>query len=255
MPTHHLPELPPKKSQRWLASGQNGRVRAAATLRAPDGLDGVDIAFGDSTVWRLIPRHNQAVYTVPDLSCDVVWLSGERPVPFARTVQPINTTLDAGQCAVGIRFAPDVVSVEVDPSWSGWSSDVPDRRALLCRAVAEGAIRAERDDRLAAALHLLDQPKVRIPAVAADLNASERQLGRWTLRATGLSPKQLYRHLRLRRFWELDSHLSLAQRSIAAGYYDQAHASAEIMDLTGLSPRRLVALTTSDSSKTEPGTP
>jgi AraC-like DNA-binding protein len=225
-------------------------VRAAATLYDPSDLVVDDEPLGAATMWGLRPGRACSVYTVPDLSWDVVWLPGERPRASPRTVTPLTTPVDRGGRVVGVRFPPAVVAVDVDAAWDGWNADSVDERDLLRRALTAGGVRVEIDDRLSRVLSALDRPRARIASVASALGASERQLERWALDATGLTPKELHRHLRLRRFWELEPSLPLAHRAVAAGFYDQAHASAEVRALTGLSPSRLVRLAMSDSSKT-----
>jgi AraC-like DNA-binding protein len=93
----------------------------------------------------------------------------------------------------------------------------------------------------AAAAHLERIPRLRIGALARDLGLSERQLLRRFDDAVGYGPKVLARVLRLQRLLALPPDAGLAWAALAAGYADQAHMSAEVRRLAGLTPAALQA--------------
>jgi len=89
----------------------------------------------------------------------------------------------------------------------------------------------------------------RVPAVAAELGLSARQLQRRVVEAVGYGPKTLARVLRFRRLQALaaspiDPHEAapapLVDLALDAGYADQAHMTAEVTRLAGLSPVRFL---------------
>ena len=85
----------------------------------------------------------------------------------------------------------------------------------------------------------LDRPAARVTAVAADLGVSARQLQRRVSTAVGYGPKTLARVLRFRRLQSLPDG-PLVERALDAGYADQAHMTAEVTALAGLSPVRFL---------------
>jgi AraC-like DNA-binding protein len=93
----------------------------------------------------------------------------------------------------------------------------------------------------AGARRLTAQPRVRVADLARDLGLSERQLLRRFDDAVGYGPKVLARVLRLQRLLELPPDEGLARLAAEAGYADQAHMSAEVRRLTGLTPVALRA--------------
>ena len=85
----------------------------------------------------------------------------------------------------------------------------------------------------------LDRPHARVAAVAAELGVSARQLQRRVTDAVGYGPKTLARVLRFRRLQTLPAG-SLVERALEAGYADQAHMTAEVTELAGVSPVRFL---------------
>jgi methylphosphotriester-DNA--protein-cysteine methyltransferase len=210
---------------------------------------------GTALLWDLrAPGQRSNVLTIPDLSYDIIWFPGELPTVTARTIAPFGTVLAADQPVVGLRLPPAVTTVRLDVTWRGWrareTESVAGRRRALRAAATTSVIQARRDPRLTTMLALLDHQQVHIPHVADELGTSDRQLRRWSLHATAMTPKQLHRHLRVRRFWETDPSRPVAERSIAAGFYDQSHATNEVRAITGLTPTELARFVMSETSKT-----
>lgn len=224
---------------------------ACSTFHRNDSTNGVDEHLGTSCLWSIWRESTGDVYTVPDLSIDVVWFEGELPVVARRTIEPMSTCLEANSKVVGLRLSPAVNRVEIDLTWPGWRVDTDqERRLAMRRAAREGAIGIESNPRLKLILHHLNSCDERIPDVARRLGASERQLQRWTAKEIGLRPKQLSRLLRVRRFQETEPSLSLGAKSVLCGFYDQAHACNEVKVLTGLTALELAQSGMSASSKT-----
>ena len=82
---------------------------------------------------------------------------------------------------------------------------------------------------------------MRVGELAHELGLSERQLLRRFDDAVGYGPKVLARVLRLQRLLALPPGAGLAEAALEAGYADQAHMSAEVRRLTGLTPAELRA--------------
>ena len=85
--------------------------------------------------------------------------------------------------------------------------------------------------------------RVRVEQVARDVGLSPRQLRALMVAETGMSPKQLCRHV---RFETVVLRLaagtsSLAQVAAEAGYADQAHLSREFARMAGCSPTQWLA--------------
>jgi AraC-like DNA-binding protein len=88
----------------------------------------------------------------------------------------------------------------------------------------------------AGARRLTERPQLRVAELAHELGLSERQLLRRFDDAVGYGPKVLARVLRLQRLLALPPDAGLAEAALEAGYADQAHMSAEVRRLTGLTP-------------------
>ena len=225
---------------------------ACSTFHDRSVLRGVDARLGAAVLWRLDARADGPALVVPDLSLDVVWAGEGPPRPVVRTVEPIRLAVCAGTASVGIRFPPATVAMQVDERWPGWSAQSSDRAVVLRRALRVGAVRHVVDARVDAILMALAVPMARVADAARRLDVSERQLLRWCRDALGLTPKQVQRHLRLRRYLERDPLEPLADRAIGAGFFDQSHAANEIRALTGARPSDLLRYGMAGSSKTPP---
>jgi AraC-like DNA-binding protein len=205
-----------------------------------------------TTAWR-----EQRV--VPDACVDLIW-SGERlsiagPDTTARVV-----TLLPGSRLVGVRLRPgaagavlglpaselrdtspdaaDVLGRDVAAALLDELAASPDPHALLRRAMMLRGV-SELDPLLRAAVIALGRPRARVAEVACEVGVSERQLQRWVCDAVGYGPKMLARVLRFRRLQAL-SPAPLAELALDAGYADQAHMTAEVTRLAGISPVRFL---------------
>ena len=196
---------------------------------------------------------------VPDACVDLIW-SGERlslagPDTTARLV-----TLPPGKRVIGARLRPgaagavlglpaselrdlspdasDVLGREVAAALTEELLDGSDPHALLLRALdLHGG--SQPDPLVRAAIAELARPRARVGAAAAELGVSARQLQRRVTDAVGYGPKMLARVLRFRRL-QLLPPAPLAELALDAGYADQAHMTAEVSRLTGLSPVRFL---------------
>jgi len=97
----------------------------------------------------------------------------------------------------------------------------------------------ELDPLVCAAVVALTRPRARVAPVAAELGISERQLHRRVTDAVGYAPKMLQRVLRFRRLQALGP-APLVELALDAGYADQAHMTAEVTQLAGVSPVRFL---------------
>lgn len=110
----------------------------------------------------------------------------------------------------------------------------------LGRELADGVL----DLRSARAISMIldSQGQVRMDHVAASVGLSSRVMISRFVASVGITPKLYARHVRLRYALGLlqDRSLELAQVALKAGYYDQAHMSAELRALIDLSPSQCV---------------
>ncbi len=199
------------------------------------------------------------VRVVPDACVDLIWsgegLSIAGPDTMARVV-----TLAAGASIVGVRLRPgvagavlrvpaselcdctldaaDVLGRDVSARLLEALAAGVDAHALLLRAVQERGVR-ELDPLVGAAVAALGQPRARVSVVAAELGVSARQLQRLVSSAAGYGPKLLARILRFQRLQAL-APAPLLELALEAGYADQAHMTAEVTLLAGLSPVRFL---------------
>jgi AraC-like DNA-binding protein len=201
--------------------------------------------------------HEQRV--VPDACLDLIW-SGEGlhvagPDTRARVVE-----LAPGSRLVGVRLQPgaagavlglpaselcdtspdaaDVLGREVAAALREALAAAQNPHALLQRAVELRGVR-EPDPLVAAAVRALGLPRARVGSVAVELGVSARQLQRRIGDAVGYGPKVLARVLRFRRLQALPP-APLADLALDAGYADQAHMTAEVTELAGISPVRFL---------------
>ena len=204
-----------------------------------------------------VARHEQRV--VPDACVDLIWsgkgLSVAGPDTRARVV-----ALSPGSRLVGVRLRPGGAGAVLGLPASELCDTSPDAADVLGREVAAALLEAlaggqgphvllrravtprgacEPDPLVAAAVRALGRPRARVGAVASELGVSARQLQRRIHDAVGYGPKMLQRVLRFRRLQALPP-APLAELALEAGYADQAHMTAEVTELAGVSPVRFL---------------
>jgi len=95
-------------------------------------------------------------------------------------------------------------------------------------------------DLIAHAVRILERCETSIPALAHQVNLSERQFTRVFRDLVGLPPKQFARIARMRRVLyqpqRADNLLTLQQIARHHGYHDDAHLAHEFRHLVGMSP-------------------
>jgi AraC-like DNA-binding protein len=209
--------------------------------------------------WEQVTTPGLEQRVVPDACVDLIW-SGEQlriagPDTTARMVK-----LAPGSRLVGVRLRPgaagvafglpaselrdaspeaadvlgrDTAAALVDELAAGADPHLLLRRALVLRGMAEP------DPLVRAAVTALGRPRARVAEVAGELGVSGRQLQRRVGEAVGYGPKMLARVLRFRRLQAL-GRAPLAELALDAGYADQAHMTAEVTRLAGISPVRFL---------------
>jgi AraC-like DNA-binding protein len=209
--------------------------------------------------WEQATTTGRRQRVVPDACVDLIW-AGERlgiagPDTTARVV-----ALAPGSRLVGVRLRPgtagavlgmpaselrdvspdaaDVLGRDVAAALLDALAASSDPHALLVRAVQLRGAR-EPDPLVRAAVVALGRPRARVGAVADELGVSARQLHRRVSDAVGYRPKMLARVLRFRRLQAL-APAPLVELALDAGYADQAHMTAEVTQLAGLSPVRFL---------------
>ena len=209
--------------------------------------------------WERTTTAVRELRIVPDACVDVIW-SAERLIIAGPDTRARFVTPAPGARSVGVRLRPgvagavlrvpaselcdctpeaaEVLGYEVATRLTEALASGVDTRALLLRAVQERGVQ-EPDPLVGAAVAALGQPRARVGAVAAELGVSARQLQRLVSAAAGYGPKLLARVLRFRRLQAL-APAPLVELALEAGYADQAHMTAEVSLLTGLSPVRFL---------------
>jgi AraC-like DNA-binding protein len=198
---------------------------------------------------------------VPDACVDLIW-SGERLIVAGPDTRARVIALTSKRRLVGIRLRPGAAGAALglpttelrDVSADAVDVLGPDRaarllgslqtggdpHAVLLRAVDDG-MACTPDPLVRAAISVLDRPDARVASVADELGVSARQLQRRVADAVGYGPKTLARILRFRRLQALAaSRRTLVELALDAGYADQAHMTAEVTRLAGLSPVRFL---------------
>jgi AraC-like DNA-binding protein len=207
---------------------------------------------------------------LPDGCVDVVWVHGDLlvagpmttavPVPASTGERPFGVRLRTGAVEAALGVPADVLRdvdvLLVDLHESKVGAKVQERvtrarrsgtraglrelmEQLACLAVA-----GQPDLLVREAARRLAVPGTLLPRVARDLDISERQLRRRFTRSVGYGPRTLARVHRLQRILtrhESAPGMPLAELSSAAGYADQAHMSREVRQLSGMTPRQLLA--------------
>jgi AraC-like DNA-binding protein len=216
-------------------------------------------------VWRREAPPGGRSRVLPDGCVDLVWTSDAGPFVAGPDTGAALRQLGAGFEATGLRLrtgfaaaALGVPATELRDArvpladvWGrrgaeleerlGEATGHDERRQLLEAAVAArlGDVDAP-DPVVLAAIAALGRPGARVSEVAARLPLSERQLRRRFHESVGYGPKTLERVLRFQRFLR-SSEGDLSRRAADAGYADQAHLTRACVELSGLSPSRLLA--------------
>jgi AraC-like DNA-binding protein len=203
--------------------------------------------------------HEQRI--VPDACVDLIWSGGRLSIAGPDTRARV-AVLVPGTRIVGVRLRPGVAGTVLGLPASELCDEAPDARDILGREAIEAMqaelqaggdphvilrraveVRARRapDPVVRAAITALDRPSARVAEVADELGLSARQLQRRVADAVGYGPKMLARVLRFRRLQALTaSDRTLIELALDAGYADQAHMTAEVTRLAGLSPVRFL---------------
>jgi AraC-like DNA-binding protein len=209
--------------------------------------------------WEQVTGTGRQQRIVPDACVDLIWAGGRLSIAGPDT-RPRVVMLAPGSRLVGVRLRPGAAGVvlglpaselrDVSPD----AADVVGRdvaaallealvagydpHALLLRAVELRGVRGP-DPLVRAAVVQLGRPGARVDRIAAELGVSSRQLQRRVSDAVGYGPKMLARVLRFRRLQAL-APAALVELALDAGYADQAHMTAEVTRLAGVSPVRFL---------------
>ena len=206
--------------------------------------------------WEQVTDTGQQQRVVPDACVDMIWAGGRLSIAGPDT-RPRIVTLAPGSRLVGVRLRPGAAGAvlglpaselrDISPDAADvLGHDVaaallealagPDAHALLMRAVELRGVRGA-DPLVRAAVAALGRPRARVDRIAAELGVSSRQLQRRVSDGVGYGPKMLARVLRFRRLQAL-APAPLVELALDAGYADQAHMTAEVTRLAGVSPVR-----------------
>lgn len=208
--------------------------------------------------WEQTTTTHHVQPIVPDACVDLIWAADRLTVAGPDT-RPRVVMLEPGSRLVGARLRPGAAGAVLGLPASELRDCSPDAGEVLGRDLAAALIEAlaggsdphavlrravqlggaEIDPLVRAAVVALARPRARVSQVAAELGVSARQLHRRVSDAVGYGPKVLQRVLRFRRLQSL-APAPLVQLALDAGYADQAHMTAEVTQLAGLSPVRFL---------------
>jgi AraC-like DNA-binding protein len=204
-----------------------------------------------SCTWEQATGAGQQQRVVPDACVDLIWAGGRLSIAGPDSEARIVTLAPASRL-VGVRLRPGAAGAVLDLPASELRDVSPDAADVLGRDVAAGSdphallLRAvelrgvrEPDPLVRAAVVALGRPRARVDRIAAELGVSSRQLQRRVSNAVGYGPKMLARVLRFRRLQAL-APAPLVELALNAGYADQAHMTAEVTQLAGVSPVRFL---------------
>jgi AraC-like DNA-binding protein len=217
-----------------------------------------------SCTWEQLIDESHTQRIVPDTCVDVIW-SGRRLSIAGPDTRARVAALDPGTHIVGVRLRPGVAGAVLGLPAGELRDESPDAsevfgrdeteallaelhaggdpHAILRRAIELRGERRAPDPLVRAAIAALDRPYARVDDVARSLGLSARQLQRRVTDAVGYGPKVLARILRFRRLQALaagPADAALVELALDAGYADQAHMTAEVTRLAGLSPVRFL---------------
>jgi AraC-like DNA-binding protein len=211
-----------------------------------------------SCTWEQLTVVEQQQRVVPDACVDLIW-TGERLSIAGPDTGPRVVMLAAGSRLVGVRLRPGAAGALLGLPACELRDATPDAAEILGRDAVEALLEAlaagsdphalllravqmraaQPDPLVRAAVLAFARPRTRVGTVAAELGLSARQLNRRVHDAVGYGPKMLARVLRFRRLQELEP-APLVELALDAGYADQAHMTAEVTRLAGLSPVRFL---------------
>jgi AraC-like DNA-binding protein len=192
-------------------------------------------------------------YRPDTLAVGVRFRPGAAPTllgPSAAELRDRAASLDAVWGRAGTALAERLVDGgsagrDRTPATAGGSARR--RMALLVDGIASRLDRAPAvDPAVSQSVAVLrDDPATPVPALAADVGLSERQLRRRVESAVGYSPRTLARIVRFQRFLAAARARRPEDRELAAlaadaGFADQAHLTREARSLGGLPPAALL---------------
>jgi AraC-like DNA-binding protein len=209
--------------------------------------------------WEQVTLTGQDHLVVPDACVDLIW-SGERLSIAGPDTGPRMVMLEPGTRLVGARLRMGAAGSALGLPASEIRDLSPDAAEVLGKSIAAALLdrlhagadphllllRAlelqglgEPDPLVSAAIAALDRSHARVDSVADELGVSARHLQRRVGDAVGYGPKILARVLRFRRLQALPRG-PLVDLALEAGYADQAHMTAEVTRLAGVSPVRFL---------------
>jgi AraC-like DNA-binding protein len=156
-----------------------------------------------------------------------------------RMRETANAIVEPGELGVGAGRLTDALA-----GTRGWER----RFAILDASLTCWRdVGVRHDPRVAAAWRILSDTagSIPVPALAAKVELSQRQLDRLFQEQIGLTPKAAARVLRLQRALRLLRHgRALVDVALGCGFYDQAHFTGECTAMTGCPPARFQPLDT-----------
>jgi AraC-like DNA-binding protein len=224
-------------------------------------------------IWSNTLAQPMLLEVIPDGCIDIYW-SGERLIVAGPNTKILTAALPGPASLVGVRFKPGVANrwlrtpaselLDAQPALDTvWGSrETRELAERIAEAVTPGEAALALERALLARVERIDEPEPVVSATAliaaradradvqivrhlvAELGCSERTLRRRCHEAFGYGPKTLQRILRFQRFLrsiESAGGSPLSAAALAAGYADQAHLSREARELSGMSPRTLLA--------------
>ena len=219
---------------------------------------------------------------IPDACSDIIVAGSAAPHIAGPATRTHAAPVAPGTVIVGIRFRPGATRAVFGCSASELRDEHVELRAVgglparrlerelagapcvdVMRSALEGWVRARLDEsfhrervNLLAARELVVDRRMTVHELARSLGWSPRRLHREFTDTCGYGPKMLQRILRLQRAVRMGRDcrpersegpaLPLSRLALDAGYADQAHMTRDFRDLTGFTPRALLANSRAD---------
>ena len=237
----------PRQLERYVKTLRIGHVQDANARyrRLPDGETELMVSFGDAHPHAsLIGTRTRALDKPVQLGASAILVrfrrGGAHPF-FGRPLSELTNeviTLDALWSVA--ELAPLTAADGAAEIEAAVVKSLLDKFATAYEPAAARSVRR--------ALRLISESSVlpRVPALAAELGVSERQLRRGFDQVVGMSPKhylrvvRFQRALRLARASRQRSKLDWAAIAESCGYFDQAHLIAEFREMSGVTPSVLL---------------
>ena len=263
------------RSSHWVTRRVTESLSHSITMWYSEYAPSPDLRAAVACTWvARAPARSEAAPILVDACSDVIVIGDAAPHVAGPATRTHLAQVPADATVVGIRFRPGAARAVFGCDATELRDASAELRAVCGRATAAldaELSAAETTDAMRAALErwvrrrlaerldddalplraahaLVVDDAVSVASLGDVLGWSPRRLHREITATCGYGPKLLQRIVRLQRTLRLARRRALANRrptlamlAIDSGYADQAHMTREFRDLTGFTPRELLA--------------